>query len=245
MIAVQKLQKRFGSKVAVEEVSFRAENGSITGLLGPNGAGKTTALRMLYGLLEPDGGWAEIDGVRVGSGDGALGARRRLGVLPDTTGLYTRLTPREHLRYSAGLQGLGGEAAEAAVARWLARFEIEELADRPTEGFSHGERRKVALARALVHDPENLVLDEPTNGLDVMSIRSLRGLVRGLAEEGRCVVFSSHVMQEVSALCDRVVILAVGRVVAEGTPDELLERTGHASLEDAFVQLIGSAEGLR
>ena len=244
MITVQNLQKRFGPKVAVEEVSFSAENGSITGLLGPNGAGKTTTLRMLYGLLEPDSGRAQIDGLEVGSGGNALAARRRLGVLPDTTGLYTRLTPREHLRYSAGLQGLRGPEAESAVSHWLGRFEIEELADRPAEGFSHGERRKVALARALVHDPENVVLDEPTNGLDVMSIRSLRRLVRSLADEGRCVVFSSHVMQEVSALCDRVVILAGGRVVAEGTPQALLERTGQDSLEDAFVQLIGSAEGL-
>lgn len=244
MITTQNLAKRFGSKVAVEDVSFTARDGVITGLLGPNGAGKTTTLRMLYGLIRPDQGKVEIDG-RTFADEEPSELRAALGVVPDEAGLYTRLTPREHLRYSGELQGLTGHQLEAAVETLIDVFELGALADRRTEGFSHGERRKLALARALVHDPRNVLLDEPTNGLDVMSTRVLRRLIKRLAERGKCVVFSSHVMQEVSALCDRVVIVAAGRVVAEGSPDELLQRTGQSNLEDAFVQLIGSEEGIQ
>ena len=244
MITTQNLAKRFGSKVAVEDVSFTARDGVITGLLGPNGAGKTTTLRMLYGLIRPDQGKVEIDG-RSFTEQEPSELRGALGVVPDEAGLYTRLTPREHLRYSGELQGLAGRQLEAAVETLIDVFELSSLADRRAEGFSHGERRKLALARALVHDPRNVLLDEPTNGLDVMSTRVLRRLIKRLAERGKCVVFSSHVMQEVSALCDRVVIVAAGRVVAEGSPAELLERTGQSNLEDAFVQLIGSEEGIQ
>ncbi|MEO1365625.1 MAG: ATP-binding cassette domain-containing protein [Acidobacteriota bacterium] len=245
MIEVEDLHKRFGATEAVRGVDFRAEDGEITGLLGPNGAGKTTTLRLLYGLLRPDAGRILIDGEDFEAAGGDRGAlRRRLGVVPDETGLYPRLTVREHLRYSARLQGLTGQAQVDAVEQLVDLFDIHDLANRRTEGFSHGERRKVSLARALVHDPRNVLLDEPTNGLDVMSIRIMRRLIRRLAERGKCVLFSSHVMQEVSALCDRVVIVADGRVVAEGTPDELLTRTGRATLEDAFVDLIGSEKGL-
>ena len=241
MIEVQELRKHFGSTVAVDGVDFRAEDGMITGLLGPNGAGKTTTLRLLYGLLRPDGGQALIDGDDITS---SRLLRRRLGVVPDEVGLYSRLTVREHLRYSGQLQGLSGQGLTDAVEQLIDLFDIHDLANRRTDGFSHGERRKVSLARALVHDPRNVLLDEPTNGLDVMSIRVMRRLIRRLAERGKCVLLSSHVMQEVSALCDRVVIVAGGRVVAEGTPQELLERTDRGSLEDAFVDLIGSDEGL-
>ena len=241
MIEVQELRKHFGSTVAVDGVDFRAEDGMITGLLGPNGAGKTTTLRLLYGLLRPDGGRALIDGDDISS---SRLLRRRLGVVPDDVGLYSRLTVREHLRYSGQLQGLSGQGLTDAVEHLIDLFDIHDLANRRTDGFSHGERRKVSLARALVHDPRNVLLDEPTNGLDVMSIRVMRRLIRRLAERGKCVLLSSHVMQEVSALCDRVVIVAGGRVVAEGAPQELLERTGRGSLEDAFVDLIGSDEGL-
>lgn len=244
MIETQSLHKRFGSQVAVEDVSFRADDGSITGLLGPNGAGKTTTLRMLYGLVRPDRGRAEIDGSDIASAADPSPIQRRLGVMPDQVGLYPRLTVREHLRYSGRLQGLGGQELEDALEHLIELFEIRELSDRRADGFSHGERRKVALARALIHDPRNVVLDEPTNGLDVMSIRVMRRLIRRLAERGKCVVFSSHVMQEVSALCDRVVIVAEGRVVAEGSPEQLQDRTGQDSLEDAFVELIGTEEGL-
>ena len=230
MIEALGLQKRFGSKVAVEEVSFRAPDGCVTALLGPNGAGKTTSLRILYGLLRPDAGKVEVDGA--------------LGVLPDASGLYARLTAREHLRYAARLQGLSAKDADGRTDAMIERLGMRDIADRPAAGFSQGERRKVALGRALIHDPRNVVLDEPTNGLDVPATRAMRRQVRELAEAGKCVLFSTHILQEVAAVCDRVVILARGRVVAEGTPDELLQRTGKTDLEDAFVQLIGTEEGL-
>ena len=238
MIEAQGLQKRFGKVTAVEDVSFTARDGAVTGLLGPNGAGKTTSLRMLYGLLQPDGGRTLIDG------ESSMASLGRLGVLPDAPGLYARLTAREHLRYAAGLQGLDGAAAEKVIDQLIERFDMQGIADRRAAGFSQGERRKVALARALVHDPQNVVLDEPTNGLDVPSTRAMRRAIRELAGSGKCVLFSSHIMQEVSAVCDRVVILSRGRVVADGTPAELLARTGQDDLENAFVQLIGTEEGL-
>lgn len=242
MIEAQGLHKRFGKTVAVEEVSFTARDGSVTALLGPNGAGKTTSLRMLYGLLQPDGGKAVVDGA-VAATD-PLAAQRQLGVLPDAPGLYGRLTAREHLLYAARLQGLSTREADARAAALIERLDMAGIADRPSAGFSQGERRKIALGRALIHDPRNVVLDEPTNGLDVPSTRAMRKYVRELADGGKCVLFSTHILQEVSAVCDRVVIIARGRVVAEGTPQELLARTGETNLEDAFVRLIGTEEGL-
>ncbi len=242
MIEAQSLQKHFGKVAAVQDVTFTARDGFVTGLLGPNGAGKTTSLRMLYGLLRPDGGQARIDGRDPAAQ--ATEAQRRLGVLPDAPGLYARLTAREHLRYAAGLQGLRSAAAEETIDRLLERLDMGGIADRRAAGFSQGERRKVALARALVHDPQNVVLDEPTNGLDVPSTRAMRRAIRELAGSGKCVLFSSHIMQEVSAVCDRVVILSRGRVVADGTPADLLAATGQDDLENAFVQLIGTEEGL-
>lgn len=242
MIEAQKLHKKFGKTVAVEEVSFTARDGCVTALLGPNGAGKTTSLRMLYGLLQPDSGQAVVDGA-VAATD-PLAAHRRLGVLPDAPGLYARLTAREHLRYAARLQGLSTQEAEARTTALIERLDMGGIADRRSAGFSQGERRKIALGRALIHDPQNVVLDEPTNGLDVPSTRAMRKYVRELADGGKCVLFSTHILQEVSAVCDRVVIIARGRVVAEGTPEELLTRTGQTNLEDAFVQLIGTEEGL-
>ncbi len=241
MIEAQNLQKRFGTTLAVEDVSFTARDGCVTALLGPNGAGKTTSLRLLYGLLQPDGGKALVDGIVAAE---PLAARHRLGVLPDAPGLYGRLTAREHLLYAARLQGLSAAEAEAHTAALLARLDMGGIADRRSAGFSQGERRKVALARALLHDPQNVVLDEPTNGLDVPATRAMRKTVRELADGGKCVLFSTHILQEVSAVCDRVVVLARGRVAAEGTPAELLARTGKSHLEDAFVQLIGTEEGL-
>jgi len=242
VIEVDGLRKTFGSVVAVEGVSFRAENGVVTGLLGPNGAGKTTTLRMLTTLLEPDGGTCRVDGIDVFRDP--MASRQRLGVLPDVHGLYPRLTPREHVRYFAALHGIDARRADQRCDALFQLLGLGELADRRVEGFSHGERTKVALARALVHDPGNVLLDEPTNGLDVMSTRAVREIIRALREQGRCVLFSSHVMQEVAALCDRVVVIARGRVVADGTPDELRARAGRESLEEAFVQVIGSDAGL-
>ncbi|WNG21273.1 ATP-binding cassette domain-containing protein [Cystobacter fuscus] len=242
MIDVTNLHKRFGAVTAVEDVSFRAEDGVVTGLLGPNGAGKTTTLRMLYSLIRPDRGSVKVDGLDVA--ERPLDVRRALGVLPDARGLYPRLTAREHVRYAGELHGLSGAALDSRIAELVELLDMKDIADRRTEGFSQGERMKVALARALVHGPRNVLLDEPTNGLDVMSTRAVRTLIRRLREQGHCIVFSSHVMQEVAALCDRIVVVARGRVVADGTPDELRARTGKENLEEAFVAVIGSDQGL-
>jgi len=242
VIALERLRKVFGRAVAVADVSLRAPDGSVTGLLGPNGAGKTTSLRLLSGLLRPDGGRALVDGLDPAREPDA--ARRRLGVLPDATGLYARLTGREQIRYAGELHGLRGQSLAHAVDGLVDALGLDAVADRAAAGYSAGERRKVALALALVHDPPNVVLDEPTTGLDVMSARAVRTRVRQIATSGRAVLFSSHVLSEVALLCDRVVVLARGRVVAEGTPSELLASTGTADLEAAFVSLIGSEEGL-
>jgi sodium transport system ATP-binding protein len=237
MIRATNLRKSFGGVVAVDGVSFNAPDGVVTGLLGPNGAGKTTSLRMVYGLMKPDSGSIDIDGCDVLADP--VGAQRHLGVLPDMSGLYPRLTSREHIRYFGELQGVPAAELEKRMDRLIEILDLKSIADRRAGGFSHGERAKVALARALVHNPQNIILDEPTNGLDVMSTRAARDVIRHLKAENRCVVFSSHVMQEVSALCDRIVVIARGRVVAEGTAEELIALTGRSTLEDAFVELVG------
>ncbi len=242
MIEVRDLRKAFGKVQAVDGIGFTARDGAITGLLGPNGAGKTTTLRMLYTLMRPDAGSIAVDGIDALRD--TLAARRHLGVLPDARGLYKRLTARENIAYFARLHGLSGAALRTRIDAMIALLEMQDIATRRTEGFSQGQRVKVALARALVHDPHNIILDEPGNGLDVMATRALREFLRRLRDEGRCVLFSSHIMQEVAALCDRIIVIAHGRVVAEGSPEELRARTGAASLEDAFVSLIGSGEGL-
>jgi sodium transport system ATP-binding protein len=237
MIRVDGLKKRFGSVQAVNDVGFEACDGAITGLLGPNGAGKTTTLRMLYGVMKPDAGGIRVDDVdAVASPQRAQG---RLGVLPDGFGLYPRLTAREHIHYFGELHGISGTALRTRTEELLHLLDMASIADRRTGGFSHGERTKVAIARALVHNPRNVLLDEPTNGLDVMSTRAVRAIVRRLRDAGHCVLFSSHVMQEVSALCDAIIVIAHGQVVARGTPDELREQTGRDNLEDAFVALAG------
>ena len=237
MIEAKDLRKRFGEIIAVDGVSLRAEDGRITGLLGPNGAGKTTSLRLLYGLMRPDAGEVRIDDVDVVAEP--LAAQARVGVLPDAHGLYPRMSAREHVRYFGQLQGLSGQELERRCDALVARLDMAGIADRRAAGFSQGERMKVSLARALVHGPQNVILDEPTNGLDVMSTRAMRRLIRELRDEGKCVLFSSHVMQEVSALCDVIVIVADGRVVAQGSADELRAQSGCEDLEDAFVKLTG------
>ena len=242
MIEVQDLRKAFGKVQAVDGVSFTARDGEITGLLGPNGAGKTTTLRMLYTLMRPDSGSIRIDGIDALTD--TLAARQHLGVLPDARGVYKRLSARENISYFARLHGLSGTALRTRVDAMITLLEMQDIAERRSEGFSQGQRVKVALARALVHEPHNLILDEPGNGLDVMATRALRECLRKLRGEGRCVLFSSHIMQEVAALCDRIIVIARGRVVAEGSSDELRARTGADTLEDAFVSLIGSGEGL-
>ena len=243
MIRVEQLRKQFGSVTAVNGVTFTAENGSITGLLGPNGAGKTTTLRMLYSVMRPDSGSIKVDDIdAIANPHDAQG---RLGVLPDGFGLYPRLTAREHLEYFGELHGISGPALRQRTKELLDLLDMNAIADRRTAGFSHGERTKVGLARALVHNPQNVLLDEPTNGLDVMSTRAVRTIVRRLKEEGRCVLFSSHVMQEVSALCDSIVVIAHGQVVGRGSPDDLRQHTGHDNLEDAFVALASVDRGVR
>lgn len=241
MIEVRNLHKSFGTVRAVEGVTFTAADGEITGLLGPNGAGKTTTLRMLYTLMQPDQGSVVIDGVNAASD--ALGVRRRLGVLPDARGLYKRLTARENIEYFAALHEIEPELARSRIDGLIQALGMSDIAARRSEGFSQGQRVKTAIARALVHEPQNIVLDEPTNGLDVLATRGLRQFLLRLKSDGRCVLFSTHIMQEVAALCDRVVIIANGVVVAQGTPDELRAQAGESSLEEAFMRLIGSEAG--
>ena len=246
MITAQHLHKAFKTKTgtvqAVDGVDFVAEDGRITGLLGPNGAGKTTTLRMLYTLMQPDSGRVLVDGIDAAQDPAAV--RRVLGVLPDARGVYKRLTARENIRYFGELHGLSKAEILDRTRVLSEQLDMGEILDRQTEGFSQGQRTKTAIARALVHDPRNVILDEPTNGLDVMTTRAMREFLFKLRDDGRCVIFSSHIMQEVAALCDRIVIVAKGRVVADGTADELRARFGHDNLEDAFVKAIGSDEGL-
>ena len=220
---------------AVREVSFEARDGAITGLLGPNGAGKTTTMRMIAGLISPDQGAIEVDGI-----DGQREPQKmlaRLGVLSDARGLYPRLTARENIAYYAELHGMGKAAIDSRMATLANMLDIGELLDRRTEGFSQGERMKTSLARAIVHDPQNLLLDEPTNGLDVLATRSLRGALRGLRDAGKCVVISTHIMQEVERLCDQIYVVSHGTVVANDTVEGLKEKTQERDFEEAFVKL--------
>ncbi len=246
MIDVQSLRKSFSqgrgrqrrTVLAVDGVSFRAADACITGLLGPNGAGKTTTLRMAAGLIDPDAGRVLVDGLDVAVQTSS--ALARMGVLSDARGLYPRLTARENIVYFGRLQGMATTAAHARVDVLSKLLDMQPLLDRRTEGFSQGERMKTALARALVHNPHNIVLDEPTNGLDVVATRALRETLRRLRDdEGKCIVFSSHIMQEVERLCDRVVVVSAGRTVAAGTVGELKQQSGGEDddFENAFVRL--------
>jgi sodium transport system ATP-binding protein len=221
---------------AVQDVSLAAEDGEITGLLGPNGAGKSTTLRMLTTLVVPDAGSASIDGHDVVTEVEA--ARRNLGYMPHDAGIYPRLTARENIHYYARLCGLSATTAQQRTGELVEQLAMASFADRRAAGFSQGQKTKVALGRALVHSPRNLMLDEPTNGLDVMATRGLREIVRNLADRGHCIVFSSHVMQEVSALCDRIAIIAEGRIAMADTLPAILTHTGQTDLEDAFVSVL-------
>ncbi len=226
---------------AVQGVSWVAANGVITGLLGPNGAGKTTTLRIVAGLIAPDEGQVRVDGIDVGQEPRR--ALARMGVLSDARGLYPRLTARENIVYYGRLHGMKDQDAVARAEVLARMLEMTPLLDRRTDGFSQGERMKTALARALVHDPANIILDEPTNGLDVLATRSLRESLRRLRDDhGKCIVFSTHIMQEVERLCDQVVVVAHGRTIAQGTVAELGARTGLADFEETFVQLAFSAD---
>ena len=240
MINVTDLHKSFGAVQAVRGISFAADDGRIIGLLGPNGAGKSTTLRILYTVLNPDSGSAKIDGLDVV--DDALGARRRIGTLPHGSGLYPHLTARENIAYYAKLYDMSPGIIDERVQTVIDQLNINEFADRRTKGFSQGQRTKVSLARSLVHEPQNILLDEPSNGLDVMATRSLRELIHQLKAAGKCVLFSSHVMQEVAALCDEIVIIAEGQVAMHDTPDGIRNATGCDDLEEAFVKAIERVE---
>jgi sodium transport system ATP-binding protein len=242
MIEVSKIHKAFGKVVAVEDVSFVAENGAITALLGANGAGKTTTLRMITAVFAPDRGTVKVDGADTVKD--AMTARSRIGLLSDNRGLYTRLTSRENVAYFGRLHGLAGSALDARVDKLMKLLDMSEIADRRVEGFSLGQKLKVSIARSLVHDPPNVLLDEPTAGLDVMTTRAMREVIARLREEGKCVVLSSHVMQEVARLADRIVVVARGKVRVIATPDELRALTKCENLEDAFVAALGTDEGV-
>jgi sodium transport system ATP-binding protein len=242
MIEVKDLKKYYGEVKAVDGVSFLCPDGQITGLLGPNAAGKTTTLRMIAGLIKPLSGSAAIDGHDVARDP--QGARSVLGVQSDMTGVYPRLTPREQFRYYGGFYGLGGRHLDERVEAIIRLLEMEEIADRRAEGFSRGQRQKIVLGRALVHDPHNIIMDEPTNGLDVMAVRETRELIHALAEQGRCVLFTTHYMDEAERLCDHIAIILKGKIAAFGTPAALMAQTGKLNLEDAFVEIAGGDEGL-
>jgi len=223
MIQAHNLQKRFGAVQAVRDLSFSAPDGKITGLLGSNGAGKTTTLRMICGVLQPDHGSVRID--------------KPVGALLDHIGLYPRLTARENLAYFGELRGIPRAQLSQRIDQVLSELGMEHIADRRTGGFSQGECMKTALARAILHSPQNLLLDEPGNGLDVPSVRALRGLLRQMRDSGMCIVLSSHILEEIRILCDHVAIVSAGRVVAQGSPEDLCRRTETESLEDAFIKL--------
>jgi len=233
MIVVEQLTKQFGTVQALQDVSFTAQDGRVTGLLGANGAGKSTTLRIIGSVLQADGGRVRVDDC---DSTDPLGIRSRLGVLPHASGLYPKLTARENIRYYAALRGLSRDTIELRIDEWSTRLEMSEIIDRRTEGFSHGQKLKVALTRALIHSPRNIILDEPTSGLDIGATRALRDVIRGLRDQGCCVLLSSHIMQEVSALCDEIVIIARGRVVTSGSPEQILTHTGAVDLEEAFMR---------
>jgi sodium transport system ATP-binding protein len=242
MIKVSNLHKSFGEVEAVKGISFEVRDGEITGLLGPNGAGKTTTLRMLYSLLPPDKGEIRIDGLDPTKD--AMAIKRTLGVVPDSRGLYTRMSARENIAYYGKLHGMTARDIRARLEELVETLDMSDFIERRTEGFSQGQRVKVAIARAMVHKPQTVLLDEPSNGLDVMSTRALRRYILGLKDAGHSVILSTHIMQEVAALCDRIIIIANGRIAADGSAQQLLEKSGCESIEDAFVRLIGSEEGL-
>ena len=240
MILLENIRKRFAAVQALHDVSFTAADGRITGLLGHNGAGKSTALRILSTVLPADSGRAVVNGNDCVTE--SLQVRRSLGVLPHASGLYANLTGRENIHYYGRLHGLSEEDIVGASAALIEQLGLGAVVDRRAKGYSRGERLKVALARALIHKPRTVILDEPTNGLDVSAVRMLRELIRELKASGCCVLFSSHVMQEVAALCDDIVIIARGRVVVRGTPEEIRAALGTSDLEEAFVRAANSAE---
>lgn len=240
MIRAESLVKSFGPVQAVRDVSFSANDGRVTALLGPNGAGKSTTLRIFSTVMAADSGTARVGEHEVGADPMAV--RRQIGVLPHASGLYERLTARENVRYFGELHSLKGDILAERIENLVTLLEMAEFADRRVAGFSQGQRIKVALARALIHNPHHLLLDEPTNGLDVMATRALREIILRLKDEGRCVLFSSHVMQEVANLCDDVVVIGDGQVKFEGTLDDLRKYSGEDDIEEAFIRSLQDSE---
>lgn len=239
MICARQLSKHFGDVVAVKSVTFEAKSSAITGLVGPNGAGKSTTLRMLYGMLSPSSGSATIGGIDIAKDP--IAARKIIGVLPHNAGVYPRLTARENILYFAELAGLDKNEAAVQIEHLTSELELSKIIDRRCSGFSHGELTKVALARALVHQPGYLLLDEPTTGLDVMAIQALRKSLVNLKRSGTCIVFSSHVMQEVAAICDHIAIIAGGELVAAGSHEQLIDQYESNTLEQAFLSAVNSS----
>lgn len=240
MINIEQISKQFGNKKsgvieALKNISLTIRDGEITGLLGVNGAGKSTLLRLIYGLQRPTAGKILIDNIDVQTNPNL--ARRGLGVLPDDAGLYKRLTARENIHYFGELQGLSARELSENSQELIALLGMENIADRRAEGFSLGERMKTALARAIVHRPQHILLDEPTNGLDVITTRAVRNMLLTLRDQGRCILFSSHLMHEVSGLCDRILIIAGGEIVADGSLSDIIALSGASNLEDAFIKL--------
>jgi sodium transport system ATP-binding protein len=233
MIEVRDVWKSFSGVQAVRGVGFTARDGEITGVIGPNGAGKTTIFRLIYSVLRPDRGSVLVDGIDAQKDRRA--ALRRLGVLPDNRSLYPRLTAREHVRYFGRLHGIERQDLDRRIAAFVEALDMEEFIDRPALGFSRGQQMKVGLARTLVHEPHNIILDEPTNGLDVSSSRIVRDMLRRFRDEGRCILLSSHIMQEVWALADRIVVIADGQVALTGTPLEMRAATGCDDIEEIFL----------
>jgi sodium transport system ATP-binding protein len=242
MIEVAQLEKSYGEVRAVRGVTFDAQDGRITALLGPNGAGKSTTLRILSTVAIPDAGSAQVAGVDVTADPMAV--RRQIGVLPHNSGLYQRLTGIENIRYFGRLQNIAPSELNPRIDALVEQLEMQDFCERRTAGFSQGQKIKIALARALIHDPQHVILDEPTNGLDVMATRALREIIMRLKQDGKCVLFSSHIMQEVDALCDDVVVIGSGEVKFKGTINALREYAGTEDLEEAFVQMAGLGKPL-
>lgn len=236
MIEVTHISKTYGDVQAVKDVSFNAPDGEITALLGANGAGKTTSLRIIYALIKPELGAVSIDGIDPHKHPKE--SLRRIGALPDARGLYARLTAEENMIYFGRLHGMGKTELKVRTEALVESLGMNDIIYRRTEGFSQGQRVKVALARALIHDPQNIILDEPTNGLDVLSTRALRKFLAQERARGKCILFSSHIMQEVSNVSNKIIVIHDGQAKAQGSEEELNQLTGNNNLEDSFVTLM-------
>ena len=238
MIKVTSLKKNFGNVTALDGASFNAEDGKITALLGPNGAGKSTCLRILSTIIKPSDGEATISGLSVS--EDSFAVRQQIGVLPHNSGIYSRLNAVENIDYYGQLHGIEAHELDERIENLLDQLQMKEFCLRPSEGYSQGQKIKVSLARALIHDPLNILLDEPSSGLDIMATRALRDIIIGLKDRGKCVLFSSHIMQEVETLCENIVIIDKGIVKFDGTIDQFRNHSGSHDLEEAFLKITNS-----